>query len=214
MCGALYCLCTHTVEALWPHEIEFMFLCVGHDATYFVAPVSILSAEVLWLSVLLLLFSHKLKTRVVCKWINICNDKDKAQECICVFIHVSACWILSLWLIIQCRLWEDGCYLCYRLHMEPPESWGMWTHTHARTHTHTQGNCYVEIQVGINTFDLCFYRKYQKILMFFGWSKRWGRNDTLLFRPRFVLHFLLSHTDKYNHLRSINWNTHDSKLLE
>lgn len=87
---ALLSVCTHTAEALWQRERDFMFLCVGHNATCSVAPVSILSAEVLWLSVLLLLFSHKLKSRVVCKWIHICNDKDKAQECICVFIHVSA----------------------------------------------------------------------------------------------------------------------------
>lgn len=27
--------------------------------------------------------------------------------------------------IVQCGLWEDGCYLRYRLHVEPPQSWGM-----------------------------------------------------------------------------------------
>lgn len=33
---------------------------------------------------------------------------------------------------------------------------------------------------------VCFQRKSPKILMFFGWSKKWGPSDTLRFRQRFV----------------------------
>uniref|UniRef100_A0A3B4TNB2 protein-tyrosine-phosphatase n=1 Tax=Seriola dumerili TaxID=41447 RepID=A0A3B4TNB2_SERDU len=34
-------------------------------------------------------------------------------------------WRMNWEYNVACRLWEDGCYLCYRLHMEPPQSWGM-----------------------------------------------------------------------------------------